>query len=219
MGTAVEHSDGTGRVYLVRHGRTALNARGVLRGRLDPDLDAVGRDEALQLSDALANSGVTLVVSSPLSRALQTAEAIASPLRLAVRSDPRLADRDYGRWAGWTIEEIEAKWGFLDDAPGVEPATQVRARALEALEEIRRTSRSPSAAVSHDAVNRIVLGALERSLGLADRITQPTGCLNVLDWDDTSWSVVAVGLLPREMRHDALARDAKSGQVRRSTDG
>ena len=200
MGRPNHGDDGRGRLYLARHGRTALNARGQLRGRLDPDLDAVGHVEALLLGDALARSDATVVRSSPLRRALQTAEAIASCLGVAVRTDPRLADRDYGRWAGWSIEEIEAEWGSVDDAPGVEPAAEVRARALEVLEDIRCTNRSPSVAVSHDAVNRAVLCALEPTLCPANRITQPTGCVNIVDWHDASWSVIATGLVPRDTK-------------------
>ncbi len=183
-------------LYLARHGRTALNASGVLRGRLDPDLDAVGRQEARRLGDALASSGITTVVSSPLSRAVQTAEAIASPLGITVRVDPRLVDRDYGRWAGSSIEEIEAEWGSVDDAPGVEPATEVRARGLEVLEELRREDRATCVVVSHDALNRAVLCALEPSLCEPDRVAQPTGCANVLTWAGGSWTVLAAGLLP-----------------------
>ncbi|MFI5100881.1 MAG: histidine phosphatase family protein [Actinomycetes bacterium] len=45
-------------VYLVRHERTALNAAGVLRGRLDPDLDATGRVETERLGGLLADDGL-----------------------------------------------------------------------------------------------------------------------------------------------------------------
>ncbi len=203
-----QSSDRTGRLYLARHGRTDLNARGLLRGRLDPDLDAAGRDEALRLADALVASGVAAVVSSPLRRAIQTAEAIASSLGLSIRSDARLADRDYGRWAGCTVEQVEAEWGSVDDAPGVEPLADVRARALEALGEIQAGARSPSVAVSHDAVNRTVLGVLDPTLRDANRVAQPTGCVNVLDWDDGSWSVRATGLLPTDPQLGALQRGA-----------
>ena len=214
MGRANHGDDGAHRLYLARHGRTALNASGQLRGRLDPDLDDVGRVEALLLGDALARSDVTVVRSSPLCRALQTAQAIASCFGVAVRTDPRLADRDYGRWAGWTIEEIEEEWGSVDDAPGVEPTAEVRARALEVLDDIRRTDRSPSVAVSHDAVNRAVLCALEPTLCPANRITQPTGCVNIIDWHDGSWSVTATGLLPRDAKTWAASTRGEHAVVR-----
>ncbi len=214
MGTANHGADRRGRLYLARHGRTRLNARGQLRGRLDPDLDDVGRVEALLLGDALARSGSSVVMSSPLCGALQTAEAVASALGVPVRIDPRLSDRDYGRWAGWTIEEIEAEWGSVDDAPGVEPGAEVRVRALEAVEDIRRANRSPFVAVSHEAVNCEILHALDPSLCGPRRITQPTGCANVIDWDEGAWSVVATGLLPRDAKSWIAATRSEHAGVR-----
>ncbi len=212
MDMGSHRSEGTGRLYLARHGRTALNARGLLRGRLDPDLDDVGLDEARRLADLLARSGITVVVSSPLSRALQTAGAIAASQGIAVRTDPRLSDRDYDRWAGWSTEEIEAEWGSVDDAPGVEPTAEVRARGLEALEEIRRTGRSPAVAVSHDAVNRAVLSALDTAFGPASQVPQPTGCVNVLDWAQRIWSVTAVGVLPQDAELGLPGGTASTGR-------
>jgi broad specificity phosphatase PhoE len=56
---------GVTRVYLARHGRTALNAEGWLRGLRDPPLDEVGIAEACRLADALAVQSPVAVVSSP----------------------------------------------------------------------------------------------------------------------------------------------------------
>ncbi|MBO0747342.1 MAG: histidine phosphatase family protein, partial [Acidimicrobiaceae bacterium] len=61
-------AEGASRLYLARHGRTPLNAAGVLRGRLDPPLDEEGRAEAARLGSALGGVGVRLVVASPLQR-------------------------------------------------------------------------------------------------------------------------------------------------------
>ena len=87
-------------LILVRHGCTALNAGGRLRGRLDPPLDDVGRAQALRLGETLASMGPTSIVSSPLRRAVETAEPIASHAGLTVRLDARLLDRDYGLGPG-----------------------------------------------------------------------------------------------------------------------
>lgn len=58
------------RVLLVRHGRTALNAQGRLRGLSDPPLDEVGLAEAARLAAALAPECATVVLCSPLPRAI-----------------------------------------------------------------------------------------------------------------------------------------------------
>lgn len=58
----------TATVYMVRHGRTALNAAGLLRGQLDPPLDRVGRLEAAQLAAVFVHREIEVVVASPLRR-------------------------------------------------------------------------------------------------------------------------------------------------------
>jgi broad specificity phosphatase PhoE len=99
------------RLFLVRHGRTALNAAGVLRGRLDPGLDEIGRQEATAMADAIGHSGLELVVASPLLRAVGTAAPIAQRAEVDLETDGRLLDRDYGSWAGKSKEEVIALWG------------------------------------------------------------------------------------------------------------
>ncbi len=65
-------------IFLLRHGRTALNADGALRGRVDTPLGTVGRQQAARLADLFADSGLTSVVSSPLRRATATATPLAA---------------------------------------------------------------------------------------------------------------------------------------------
>ena len=127
---------GVDRVYLARHGQTALNADGRLRGLSDPPLDAVGLAEVKRLADALAGYSPTVVITSPLQRAVATAEAIGAAARTPVVVDKRLNDRDYGPWTGQPRAEVEQRFGDVDHAPGVEPAAAVAARALAAWTEL-----------------------------------------------------------------------------------
>jgi broad specificity phosphatase PhoE len=185
------------RVYLARHGRTPLNAAGVLRGRLDPPLDEVGREEALRLGSALGEADVRLVVASPLQRALDTARPVAVRAGLEVETDPRLIDRDYGSWAGQPRQAVIDRWGSLELAPGVEAGREVAERALAALEDVAVRVRGAAAvAVSHDAVNRAVLSLLAPGLGADDQVPQATGCYNVLERRGNGWSVVSVNNTP-----------------------
>lgn len=184
-------------MVVARHGRTALNAAGALRGRLDPELDEVGLGEARRLGRMLEAHGVGVVVSSPLRRAAQTAEAVAAPLGLSVRLDPRFLDRDYGPWAGRPSADVEAEWGSVDRAPGVEPVASVLARAMQALAEVALVqAQGTVVVVSHDAVNRAVLAAIDPSLGRSDRLVQPTGCFNLLRREAGAWAVLAVDVMP-----------------------
>jgi broad specificity phosphatase PhoE len=185
------------RLFLLRHGQTALNAAGVLRGRLDPPLDPVGVQEAKRLGMTLADRGIRLIVSSPLRRAVETAEAAAVTAALRVEIDSRLTDRDYGEWAGQPKESVEATYGSIDNAPGVEPIADVRSRALEAVTDLaRRAAGETAVAVSHDVVLRLILAGLDPGLGDPEQLAQDTACFNTVDYRDHGWTVVAVNQSP-----------------------
>jgi probable phosphoglycerate mutase len=184
-------------VYLARHGQTELNESGVLRGLLDPPLDETGRQQAANLGAALGPRQPSLVVASPLLRARETAQPVAEHAGLRVTPDGCLLDRDYGKWAGTPKEAVVAQWGSVDDAPGVESRSTVRDRAVAGLMALAR--RFPGAsvvAVSHDAVNREVLAALDPELGDPDAIPQANGCFNILRWTASGMAVLGVNQLP-----------------------
>jgi len=196
-GGARDLPSGTTRIYLARHGRTPLNAAGVLRGRLDPPLDQVGRQQAQWLGAALGRRGIAVIVASPLRRAVDTAAAVATQVGLPVETDVRLIDRGYGRWAGMRKESVEAQWGSLDDAPDVEPAEEVRARAGEALNDLaRRAAGRIALAVSHDVVIRLALVTVDPELGDPALLPQETGCFNTLEEAGGRWTVVSINEKP-----------------------
>jgi broad specificity phosphatase PhoE len=180
-------------VVLVRHGRTPLNAEGRLRGHLDPPLDDIGRVQATAVAAALAYLCPGRVVTSPLLRARQTAEAIAQRANADLIVDERLIDRDYGPWAGQPVAAVTSVWGTLDDAPCVEPATQLTERALRALEDHARfLDEGAVVLVAHDAVNQQLLAHLDPHLGRPEDITQAPGCWNVLFRQGPRWVVAQV---------------------------
>jgi broad specificity phosphatase PhoE len=187
------------RLYLVRHGQTPLNAAGVLRGLLDPPLDDTGRRQARRLGTTLGPRRLSAVIASPLRRARETAQPIADSAGLGVSADRRLIDRDYGQWAGTRRESVDAQWGSVDAAPGVEPLREVRRRAVAGLADIaERGAGHTVVVVSHDAVNRELLAALDPGLGEPDTIPQENGCFNTLEWRAGRWTVVTVNELPAE---------------------
>jgi glucosyl-3-phosphoglycerate phosphatase len=184
-------------VYLARHGQTSLNESDDLRGLADPPLDETGQHQARRLGTALGTRRLSGVIASPLLRARQTAQAVADRAGLDVVTDPCLVDRDYGQWTGTSRESVVAEWGSVDRAPGVEPRSVVRDRAVKGLTEIaRRNLGSAVVVVSHDAVNRQVLAALDAGLGDPDTIPQDNGNFNTLEWQDGGWAVLTVNELP-----------------------
>lgn len=188
-------------VLLARHGRTVLNADGRLRGRLDPELDEVGWGQARALAKAVARYQPRFVVTSPLLRAVQTGRVVAELGGLPARTEPGFVDRDYGQLAGSLAAEVVARWGSVDAAPGVERAAEVDRRAIRALDAVGAEA-GPSAAVvvAHDAVNRLLLAALDPdAYPDPESIPQPTGCFNVLTRTvgGGPWQVREVGVVPR----------------------
>lgn len=188
------------RVYLARHGQTELNESGVLRGLLDPPLDDEGLRQAERLGQALGPRRPALVVASPLHRARQTAQPVGERAGRPVTVDECLTDRDYGQWAGTPKETVLARWGSVDAAPGVEPRAAIRDRAVPGLTSLARRCNPGNTVVvvSHDAVNRELLVAIDPSLGDPDELPQDNGCFNTLDWAPGGWAVLNINELPGE---------------------
>ncbi|OCB54770.1 phosphoglycerate mutase [Mycobacterium malmoense] len=185
---------GVTRVYLARHGRTALNADGRLRGLSDPPLDEVGIAEVARLADTLATRHPQAVISSPLQRAVATAQAIGTAAHAPVTIDARLTDRDYGPMTGLRRDDVERRYGSIDSAPGVENRTALADRAQQTFYElVSEFASGPIVLVSHDAFNTALLARLDPSL---DNIGQRTACWNQLSLVDGTWRVDAYDLAP-----------------------
>lgn len=94
-------------ICIARHGETDWNKRGILQGWLDVPLNAQGRQQAHALAGALADAGFTAVWTSPLVRARETAEIVASALGLAPpRSHTGLRERHFGAIQGIPKDEL-----------------------------------------------------------------------------------------------------------------
>lgn len=184
------------RIYLARHGETSLNASGLLRGHLDPDLTERGQRQAEALANTLDGVGIDLVVASPLRRAVNTAMAVARQAGLTVATDDDFVDRDYGEWAGSSLDDVNARWGSIDLAPGVESRSSVIERAMRGLQRVACLEGHGAALiVSHDAVNRLILSQLDSHL--SEPLAQATGCYNVLSSSEHGWTVESVNNVPR----------------------
>jgi broad specificity phosphatase PhoE len=87
-------------IVFARHGQTAPNREGLVLGRADPELTAAGHQQAALLAAALANEPVTAILTSPLVRARQTAEAVGAACGVPIVVDERLVEIDWGSWEG-----------------------------------------------------------------------------------------------------------------------
>ena len=174
------------RLFLVRHGQTALNAQDRLRGLADPELDEVGIAQARATASALSSFGLVRVLSSPLQRAVLTATIIAEASGVDHAVDPDFNDRDYGQWTGHVRADVIREWGSVDAAPGVEPRAAVLDRVLPALRRLA-AGVTPVAVVTHDAVIRPILEHIQPGIGA----TVPTASWAELACDDGVWTVIS----------------------------
>lgn len=131
-------------IYIVRHGQTQLNRKSVLQGRSDHPLNDVGREQAKSVGDAFREAGIVFdkVYSSPLGRAVETAELIAGDVPIDV--EEALIEMDYGPYEGIDLFDLppEVEEFFKDftnhPAPdGMEQLSSVVARAGEFLERLK----------------------------------------------------------------------------------
>jgi broad specificity phosphatase PhoE len=98
------------RILLARHGETDWNREGRFQGHADPPLNGTGRAQAVDLSVTLMADELAAVYSSPLRRALETAEVVAAPHGLEPVQLDSLREIDVGSWQGLTRAELEVRF-------------------------------------------------------------------------------------------------------------
>ncbi len=158
-------------LILVRHGETDWNKSEIFRGRADVALNETGLKQAELLGKYLSAEKIDVIYSSPLKRALKTAQAIARYQKLRVNHSDSLIDFDYGEWQGLTLEEVKERddvlyQDWLDTpeqlrVPGGESLESVTRRAMPFIEDaVRRCREGKIALVSHRVVLKVIICAL-----------------------------------------------------------
>jgi len=156
---------------VVRHGRTEWNRVERFRGRADIELDEVGMKQAEATAGRIAEWQVSVIYSSPLRRALTTAEVLARRFDLEVQLLPGIIDIDYGEWQGLSPDEAAAKDGVLYSRwlkspnkvkfAGGESLAGVRKRAASTVDTlITQHPKETIALVSHKVVCQILILSL-----------------------------------------------------------
>ena len=195
---------------LVRHGRTSANADGVLAGWMPgTGLDETGQEQARRVGARLRDTGVVAVVTSPLQRCRETAEAVLSVLgehgeggahRPRLATEEGLGEARYGAWTGRPLKELaeDPLWRQVQDAPSTvtfpphpdhehEGMAQMQARAVAAVREWDRrveAEHGPGAvwvAVSHgDVIKAVLAEALATPLDEFQRIVVDPASVSIV---------------------------------------
>jgi broad specificity phosphatase PhoE len=164
---------GEGRTLIVwRHGETDHNASGIWQGQLDTALSDKGREQALGAADALTAYHPSVIVSSDLQRAADTARSLASRVGVQVRYDERLREIHAGLWQGMTAGDVAEQFPVEQAAlragediqRGVhgESLAQVAERTRAAVDEVLEELGAGECAViaTHGVAGRAIVSSL-----------------------------------------------------------
>jgi broad specificity phosphatase PhoE len=193
------------RFILVRHGQTEWNRNERFRGRVDIPLNETGLAQAEATGRRVAEEWQpTAIYTSPLSRSVKTAEAIARHYGLPVQVHPGLVDIDYGDWQGLSPEEARQRWPEQIETwynqpekaqiPGGESLEVLRKRAMQTVSELAKQHGNETVVlVGHTVINRIILLGV---LGLGNekfwRIKQEPCAINVFEMEEGEFTLVSM---------------------------
>ncbi len=178
------------KLYIIRHGQTAWNKEEVFRGTRDIPLNEVGLKEAVAVGAYLESVPFDALYTSPLSRARQTAQAVAEATGLAPLDEPNLIDLNFGDWQGISLQEVKEKYPELYATwttrperaafPGGESLNDVLTRVKSLLSRLLKEYPEDTVALfTHRVVCKVFICHL-LGLGLEHfwQIEQSTACLN-----------------------------------------
>ena len=147
--------------YFARHGETDWNVENKICGMTDSPLSELSRQQARELGRKGRESGVRIdeILYSPLSRAADTAKAVAEATGLPARCEPRLREQCFGRYEGTPRDGAEfrsSKTHFADRYGDGESMMQLAQRSYNLLDELRQDKDKTYLLVAHNGIARVV---------------------------------------------------------------
>jgi len=140
-------------LYLMRHGETIDNARQMMQGQMQGELNEEGVKQAQQVRDKLADQHFDAFVASDLKRSIDTARIVAEPHRATVVTTPLLRERDWGDFTGRYIPDLKG----LPWPDNVEKLDQLLDRARQFLHYIYKVYPNQKVlAVGHGIINKAI---------------------------------------------------------------
>ena len=186
------------RLLLVRHGETEWNLGRRLQGQCDVPLSPAGREQIRQLAPLLASYGPQIVVSSPLTRATESARELGLTID---HTDERLMEAHLGDWEGLSSRTLAADgsgnyqaWrvgGFTP--PGAETFADLTERVAAALNEIGSTGASAVAVFTHGGVIRAALAHMV-GVGPSQIVPASPASLTVVDGGPQNWRLAGYNM-------------------------
>ena len=192
------------KLILVRHGETYWNKeRRVQGGGSDTELSGVGLKQARKLASFLKDKNIDAIISSPLKRAVSTAEAIASQHQLPVEIDAGLKEISFGELEGLSVSSLSTtfsqflmRWwqgGGSERLPGGESLVELQERSWASIERLLAEHKDGTVvAVSHYfVILAIIFKALDLPLDYLAKFKVDPGGVSILEFEDYGPRLVA----------------------------
>ncbi|MWC31164.1 histidine phosphatase family protein [Paenibacillus sp. MMS18-CY102] len=148
------------KLFVTRHGQTEWNAENRVCGVSDIALTAQGIEQAKELASRIAESRIDVIMSSPLIRAVSTAEIISNVIGKTIIQDHRLYEQNYGAFEGVARHDesfLEAKKHFSSKLAGGESIFQVVHRVYRLLDELKeKHAKQNVLLVTHGGICRVI---------------------------------------------------------------
>jgi broad specificity phosphatase PhoE len=180
-------------IFLIRHGLTHAVGRHLVSRTPGIHLSDEGRAQAERVRDRLLSRRLDAIYSSPIERALESAEPLAASRSLPITIHEGLIEVDFGEWTGMSFDDLSARsdWRRFNDTrstavvPGGERPTEVQSRVVLTLEDLRQRHRGQSiAAVSHaDVIRSAVLHVAGTSLDHWYRFEISPGSITTITYE------------------------------------
>ena len=196
-------------LLLIRHGENEYVKSSKMAGRIPGiHLNEKGRKQAEALGEALRDFPITAIYSSPLDRAMETAQPIAQARKLEIFQDPDLMDTNIGKWEGrsWKVLRLTKAWKVVQNAPSRfrfpegESFIEAQLRYANALERVLRKHSKPKdiiAVVFHaDPIKLAVSHFLGLPLDHFQRLSCNTGSLTMLHLSEMGANLITLNQRP-----------------------
>lgn len=178
---------------LLRHGQTPMSVQKRYAGLSDVPLTGTGVDQAAAAAKRLASASIGAIVSSPLRRAVRTAEEVVAVTGVPMVTDEGFRETDFGAWDGLTFAEVRERWpaemaSWLANPavapPGGESFADVSMRVTEALQRVLTShARQNVLIVSHvTPIKTLVAAALLAPPAALYRMHLDLAALCEIDW-------------------------------------
>ncbi|TAH68874.1 MAG: histidine phosphatase family protein [Anaerolineaceae bacterium] len=196
-------------IYLIRHGETDWNLIGKVQGREDIPLNETGRKQAKKCASALQNTDIKTIISSPLIRAVETANIISNSTNSAARLiiDDGLIERDFGDMSGMTYDRRKYfdTFGYEET---MEPLDKLSKRLIDCIHKYARKFKGQDIVmVSHGAAINSVITVLSEGEEGSGKTRLKNACISILTYEDSELKLGSFNLSPGEFMN-AMFQDS-----------